>query len=142
MMVNVRDIQFCLSAELFNKPRYERLAYVKHTISKTCPLQRPFRLRKTRISKITCRLVYVKRYLFYKNGLSSTPNTYFGQRITPSRMGRGGATSVTACCKKSPRLHENPLFKNNTLQRASRLREMHTSKIKCRLVYAKRYFIS
>ena len=30
--------------------------------------------------------------------------------------------------------------KNCTLQRASRLRETHTSKIKCRLVYARRYF--
>ncbi len=32
------------------------------------------------------------------------------------------------------------LSKNCTLQRASRLRETHISKIKCRLVYARRYF--
>ncbi len=41
-----------------------RLVYAKHTLSKTCTLQRASHLRETHISKIRCRLVYARRDFF------------------------------------------------------------------------------
>ena len=87
------------------------LVQAKRILSKKCPLQRASRLRETHISKIKCRLVYVRRYIFEKQCVSSTPNTYFGWRTTPSRMGMDEATMA------------------NTFQKVvSRARQMHTFK--------------
>jgi hypothetical protein len=85
--------------------------YAKRTLSTNCTLQRVSRARETHISKITCRLVYVRRYILEKSCVSCTPNTYFGWWTTPSRMGMDEATMA------------------NTFQKVvSRARQMHTFK--------------
>ena len=71
--VNSRRTQFRPATGLPN----ERLAYMKRIISNTCAIQRASRLNEMHILKMTCRLVQVKRHIFWKSCVSFTPNAHF-----------------------------------------------------------------
>ena len=125
--------------------------YAKHTLSTNCTLQRASRARETHIFKIKCRLVYVRRYIFEKSCVSSTPNTYFGWRATPSRMGMDEATMAKVFQKVVSRARQTHTFKklhspasiSSTRdahfqnQVLSRLRETLCFLRSCSFVYAK-----
>ena len=125
--------------------------YAKRTLSTNCTLQRASRARETHISKIKCRLVYVRRDIFEKKCISSTPNTYFGWRATPSRMRMGEATMTKTFQKVVFRVRQTHTFKklhspasvSSTRdahfqnQVSSRLRETLYFLRNCSFVYAK-----
>ena len=125
--------------------------YAKRTLSTNCTLQRVSRARETHISKITCRLVYVRRYILEKSCVSCTPNTYFGWWTTPSRMGMDEATMANTFQKVVSRARQMHTFKklhspasvsstrDTHLQNQvlSRLRETLFVLINCSFVYAK-----
>ena len=85
--------------------------YAKRTLSTNCTLQRASRARETHVSKIKCRLVYVRRYIFEKSCVSSTPNTYFGWRTAPSRIGMDEATMAKTFRKVVFRARQTHTFK-------------------------------
>ena len=84
--------------------------YAKRTLATNCTLQRASRARETHISKIKYRLVYVRRDIFEKICVSSTPNTYFGWRATPSRMRMGEATMTKTFRKVLLRVRQTHTF--------------------------------
>jgi hypothetical protein len=125
--------------------------YAKRTLSTNCTLQRASRARETHIYKIKCRLVYVRGYLFEKECVSTTPNTYFGLQTMPSRMGMDEATMANTFRKLVSRARQTHTFKklhspasvSSTRdahfqnQVLSRLRETHVFLRNCSVVYAK-----
>ena len=114
-MVNAGDTRFCLAAV----PSNLRLVYVEQTFSRNCIFQGSSRQHQMHISQIKCRLVYTKRDLFLKSNVSSTPNTYFGQRIrnpARTRMLLSGEIIGNAPCQMVPRLHRTHIFKKQHSQ--------------------------
>jgi hypothetical protein len=131
-----------------------RLAYVEHTFSTNCTLQRASRVHQIHILKIECRLVYTKCSLFLKYDVPSTPNTYFGKRIrhlVETRMLISGKRIGNALCKMASRLHKTHIVKHRHFPPSvsstpnahsknrvlSRLRQMLPISKKWRLVYTK-----
>jgi len=94
----------------------------ERTLSTNYALQRASRACERHISKIKCRLVYARRYIFEEMCVPFAPKCYFGQRATPSRIGMDDATMVKAFGKVVSRARPAHTFKTNCpLQREMRV---------------------
>ena len=129
---------------LQTESKNSRLAHVEHTFSKNCTFQRASRLHQMHILKIECRLVHTKCQLFLKYDVSSTPNTYFWERIrhvAETRMLISGNTMGNAVCKLASRLRRTPHSQKTALstERLVYLHQIHIRKIQYRRACGKCY---